>query len=182
MVIPVEQKAPRRGFYLLARYAGEDGDHLVIEQGRHGRDFHAGEEVAGRREPARGEIRGCDSKRTKTNAPVGWMAHALMGRKGFLPARITHRWGQHTEDRSEFFAPVSTFAAFPRSSYRREPLPGTSSSESMRILAEETHFSPTFSGCSREVRATLKLQPCRLGGRIFRILLDRLNRAVPRSD
>ena len=36
---------------------------------------------------------GCDSKRTKTNAPIGWLAHTLMGRKGFLPAqRSTRNW------------------------------------------------------------------------------------------
>ena len=34
-----------------------------------------------------------DSKRTKTNAPLGWSAHTLMGRKGFLPAqRSTRNW------------------------------------------------------------------------------------------
>ena len=31
------------------------------------------------------------SKRTKTNAPLGWMAHTLMGRNGFLPAQRSTR-------------------------------------------------------------------------------------------
>ena len=36
-------------------------------------------------------VRPCDSKRTKTNAPITWMAQILMGRKGFLPAQRSTR-------------------------------------------------------------------------------------------
>ena len=34
-----------------------------------------------------GLTRPWDSKRTKTNAPINWLAHNLMGRNGLLPAR-----------------------------------------------------------------------------------------------
>ena len=35
--------------------------------------------------------RGWDSSRTKTNGPVAWIAHALMGRKGSFPAQMPTR-------------------------------------------------------------------------------------------